>query len=66
MESVKINLSSLGTKARSKAEMYRILTWEANLYLPPQKETSMYFVRDVIRKKKKVNQFISNISTGSL
>ena len=34
--------------------MYRLLTTEANLYLPPQRETSIYFVRDIIHGRKKV------------
>ena len=33
-----VNLLELGSKARSKSELYRLLTHEANLYLPPYKE----------------------------
>ena len=33
-----INVSQLRVKARSKHEMYRLLTVEAKIYLPPQKE----------------------------
>ena len=54
MEQSNINLNQLAIKARTKNEMYRILTTEANLYLPPQKETSIYFVRDIIHGRKKV------------
>ena len=54
MESNKINLNMLAIKARTKNEMYRLLTTEADMYLPPQKETSIYFVRDIIQGKKKV------------
>ena len=49
-----INVNQLGAKARSKHEMYRILTVEAKIYLPPQKECSIYFIRDIIQGKKKV------------
>ena len=37
-----INVSQLGTKAKLKNDMYRILTVEAKIYLPPQKECSIY------------------------
>ena len=57
-----INLNQLGTKAKSKNEMYRILTVEAKNYLPPQKEWTIYFIRDVFQGKKKVkiNTFQKN------
>ena len=41
MEKQKVNINYLGTKAQSKNELYRMLTVEAKLYLPPQKETSI-------------------------
>ena len=37
MEQNKINIIQLGMKARTKNELYRILTDDAYLYLPPQK-----------------------------
>ena len=40
-----IKVSQLGVKARSKNEMYRLLTVEAKIYPPPQKECSIYFIR---------------------
>ena len=49
-----INVSQLGVKARSKNEMYRLLTVEAKIYLPPQKECSIYFIRDIFHGQKKV------------
>ena len=51
---IAINLAQLGAKAKSKNEMYRILTVEAKIYLPPQKECSIYFIRDIFLGKKKV------------
>ena len=50
-----INVSQLGTKAKSKNEMYRIITVEAKIYLPPQKECSIYFIRDIFHGRKKVD-----------
>ena len=54
MEGNKLSLHMLGLKAKTKNELYRLLTTEANLYLPPQRETSIYFVRDIIHGRKKV------------
>ena len=49
-----INVNQLRAKARSKHEMYRILTVEAKIYLPPLKECSIYFIRDIFQGKIKV------------
>ena len=35
--SVSINLIDLGSKVRSKGELYKLFTNDANLYLPPSK-----------------------------
>ena len=48
-----INISQLGVKARSKNEMYRLLTVEAKIYLPPQKECSILYW-DIFHGQKKV------------
>ena len=48
MEKKTVNLNMLSIKARTKNELHRLLTTEANLYLPLQKETSIYFVRDIV------------------
>ena len=55
MEKWEINISSLGMKAQTKNELYRILTVEAKLYLPPQKDTSIYFIRGVVNGRKKAS-----------
>ena len=60
MEGSRINLNLLGVKARTKNELYRLLTTEVNMYLP-QKETSIYFVRDIIHGRKRVSFEILNI-----
>ena len=44
MDGSNLNLNYLGIKAQSKNEIYRLLTVEAELYLPPQKETSIYLL----------------------
>ena len=54
MEKTEINPNMPGIKAQTKNELYRILTVEAKLYLPPQKETSIYFIRVTLNGKKKV------------
>ena len=55
MEKSRINLNMLGVNAKTKNELYRLLTTETNLYLPPQKETSIYFVRDIVHGRKKAS-----------
>ena len=50
-----INVNQLGPKVRSKHKMYRILTVDAKLYLRPQKECSIYFIRDFLQRKKVLN-----------
>ena len=48
-----VSLNVLGTKAQTKVEMYKLLTVVANLFLPPQRETSIYFIREIIEGNKK-------------
>ena len=55
MERKTINALELGSKFQSKNEIYRFLVTEANMHLPPQKEWSIYFVRDILFGTKKVN-----------
>ena len=52
---VAVNLLDLGSKARSKYEVYKILTNEGNLYLPPYKECSIEFITDYLEGKKSIN-----------
>ena len=49
-----VNVFYLGFKAKTKNEMYRLLTVGVKLYLPAQKECSIYFIRDILHGKKKV------------
>ena len=53
MDKWDININSLGMKAQTKNEFYRILMVEAKLYLSSQKETSIYFIRGVVNGRKK-------------
>ena len=57
MDRSEINLNLHGIKAQTKNELYRLQTVEAKLYLPPQKETSIYFIRGIINGRKKVNYY---------
>ena len=50
-----INVNQLGTKAKSKNEMYRMLTVVAKIYLPPQKKCSIYFIRNLFHGRIKVD-----------
>ena len=40
---------------KSKADIYKILTKEGQLYLPPIDECPMIFIKDVLMGKKKVS-----------
>ena len=55
MEKSRINLNMLRIKAKTTNKLYRLLTTEANLYLLPQKETLIYFVKDIVHGRKKVS-----------
>ena len=54
MEGSFINLNYLGVKAKTKNELCRLLTIEANMYLPSRKEISIYFISDIIHGRKRV------------
>ena len=43
----KINLLEIGNAAKSKHELYRILTVEGGMNLPPEKECSMTFISEI-------------------
>ena len=55
MENSEINLNLLGVKAQTKNELYRLLSFDAKLYLSTQKETSIYFIRGIVNGRKKVS-----------
>ena len=47
MESTRINLLDVGMKARSKSEIYKILTIKDGLFLMNIKECGMAFISDI-------------------
>ena len=49
-----ITTYQLGTKAKSKSEIYRLLSTEEKVYLPPSNEANHYFISDLISGKVKV------------
>ena len=56
MERTSINLEEVGNKAKSKWELYRLLTVEGGLYLPPEDQTNMEFISDIFFNEKKVSK----------
>jgi hypothetical protein len=54
-ERVEINLLSLAAKAQSKYELYKLLTVEADYYLPPYKECSIEFIAEILNERKQVS-----------
>ena len=51
----KLSVLDVGVKAKSKLEIYRILTTEGGIYLPPPKEWNYQFIRDIITGAKLVS-----------
>ena len=58
MERISISLLEVGDKARSKSELYKILTVEGALYLPPYKFCSVNFMADIIEGKQNVSDHL--------
>ena len=54
MERSELTVAEVGARAKSKAEIYRPLTVEGGVYLPPAKDTNFQFLRDIITGFKKV------------
>ena len=50
----------MDVKGRSKREINRILAMKEKYYLPPESQTNLTYIHDVIKGKKKVN-FINEI-----
>ena len=48
------SLISIGNKAQSKSELYKVLVVEGGMYLPPCKEIHMLFTSQVALNEKKV------------
>ena len=56
----KITTQQFSAKFRSKKEVYYFLTYECNAYLPSYKTISIYFLKDLIRGKKKCKSYHLN------
>ena len=50
-----VNINEIGLKAKSKHEMYQLLTVSCNMYLPPESYTSIKFIRAVFENERKVS-----------
>ena len=50
----KFTVLDVGIKAKSKLEIYWVLTTEGGIYLPPIKEWNYQFIRDIITGAKLV------------
>ena len=57
MDTISLNLMEVGNKAKSKWELYRLLTVEGGLYFPPEDQTNMEFISDIFFNEKKVSQY---------
>ena len=54
-EEEKLTVLDCGVKGKSKIEIYRILTTEGGVYLPPAKECNYQFIRAIMTGDKKVS-----------
>ena len=54
MELSEFTVAEVGARAKSKVEIYRLLTMEGGVYLPTAKDTNFQFLRDIITGSKKV------------
>ena len=61
---VTVSRAQLVGKMKSKADIYKILTKEGQLFLPPFDECPMVFIKDIMMGKKKVRSFGSNLLEG--
>ena len=53
-----ITTNELGTKAKSKNRIYRLLVTEGKVFLPPQNEVSHYYLSDIISGKLKTSNLL--------
>ena len=49
-----VNPASFGAKFSSKREVYRFLTSEALIYLPPYETVTVFHMRDIVAGKRKM------------
>ena len=53
-----LTVDMVGLKAKSKREMYLLLSTDAQIYLPPLKEANYLYIRGILTGKKKVRDSI--------
>ena len=53
----RLTVTDISIRAKSKVELYRVLTTEGEVYLPPCKECNYKLIRDIIAGKKG-NQYL--------
>ena len=58
MEEARITVLDLGIKARSKREVYRLLSTDGDEYLPPEKEANYDYLASILRGDKKVSSIM--------
>ena len=54
-EQKEMSYQELGLKARSKKELYHLLTADVGIYLPPIKEANAKYLSDVLSGAKRVS-----------
>ena len=53
MQQPPITIQQFGSKFQTKTSIYQFVTIDLGAYLPPKTCVTMYFLRDLILKKKK-------------
>ena len=52
-EKKKVSVQEIAAKFESKHEIYHFLTTELSMYLPKYKQTSIYWMREIVAGKRK-------------
>ena len=55
MQLSQINVNQLSAKMKSKKELYNFLLQDCQAYLPPLDTTNVYFLKQIMRGNKEVN-----------
>ena len=59
-EGQKVSIADIAAKMESKHEIYQFLTTELQMYLPKYKQTSIYWMREIIAGKRKCKSWSLN------
>ena len=57
VDNAALTINEVGSKAKFKLEVYRILTTEGGVYLPPSQQWNYNFIRDIITGEKRVGKY---------